>query len=131
VGLNNFQTVAPDYTHRPGVLRRVRKVAEVHDEVHNTYLGLLVSAGFVGLSVFLLFIFACLRAAWLAGRAFDARGDPRLAAMARAVLVGTIGMLAASFFISAGVDKRLWIGLALGPALLAIANRAESRPEPV
>jgi O-antigen ligase len=129
VGLNNFSTVSPDYTRRPGTLRRVRRVSEIHEAVHNTYLELLVSAGAVGLALFLFFVFACLRATWLACRAFEARGDPGLAALGQSILVGMIGILAASFFISAGVDKRLWIAFALGPALLTVASRAESRSE--
>ncbi|MGH3994209.1 MAG: hypothetical protein ACRDSN_17320, partial [Pseudonocardiaceae bacterium] len=63
----------------------------------------------------------------LAGRRFEALGRADLEALARAVLVGAIGMLAASFFISAGVDKRLWILLALGPALLAVAEAERQR----
>jgi O-antigen ligase len=126
VGLQNYQILAPNYTRQPGVLRRVRKVAEVGEQVHNTYLQVLVATGVVGFSLFLLFIFACLRAMWRACRIFQARGDSGLEALARSVLVGTIGLLAASFFISAEVDKRVWIILALGPALLAIASRTGS-----
>jgi O-antigen ligase len=129
VGLQNYQVLAPNYTRQPGVLRRVRKVAEVGEQVHNTYLQVLVSGGVVGLSLFLLLIFACLRAMWRACRTFEARGDPNLEVLARSVLVGTIGLLAASFFISAEVDKRVWIALALGPALLAIASRTEPGEE--
>jgi O-antigen ligase len=131
VGLQNYQVLAPNYTRRPGVLRRVRKVAEIGEEVHNTYLQVLVSAGFVGLLGFLIFIAACLRAMLRAARRFRARGDPQLETLARAVLVGTIGLLTASFFISAEVDKRTWIMLALGPALLALASRTGAREETV
>jgi len=42
------------------------------------------------------------------------------------VLLGTLGMLAADFFLSGGHDTRLWTLLALGPALLA-ASTAPSR----
>ncbi len=34
-----------------------------------------------------------------------------------------IGFLTASFFISDSTDKRLWIVLAMGPALLGVAQR--------
>jgi hypothetical protein len=44
------------------------------------------------------------------------------------VLIATIAMLVASFFITAAVDKRIWFLLALGPALLAAASRV-SAPE--
>ncbi len=44
-------------------------------------------------------------------------------ALARAVLLGLIGMLVADFFISQMYSKLLWVLLALGPAMLAIARR--------
>jgi hypothetical protein len=37
------------------------------------------------------------------------------------VLLATIGMLTANVFVSDGHDPRLWVLLALGPALLAAA----------
>jgi hypothetical protein len=43
--------------------------------------------------------------------------------LARAVLVAAISMLIAAFFLSAAVDGRMWVLLALGPALLGIASR--------
>jgi hypothetical protein len=45
------------------------------------------------------------------------------------VLVGRIGLLAAVFFISAEVDKRVWIVARVGPAPLAIASQIESGDE--
>jgi hypothetical protein len=46
--------------------------------------------------------------------------------MARSILVGQIGIMTASFFISVGVDRRLWVLFALGPVTLALAE-ARSR----
>jgi hypothetical protein len=51
-------------------------------------------------------------------------------ALARAVVVATIGMLVAAFFLSDGVDRRLWILFALGPATLAIAERRSGYEAP-
>jgi hypothetical protein len=42
------------------------------------------------------------------------------------VIIASVGFLTASLFISDGTDKRLWIVLALGPALLGAAHRAPS-----
>lgn len=123
-GLNNYETVAGNYTRRPGVLTSVRNIAEDPHVVHNTYLQILAETGVIGLLLFLLFALACLRAAWLAARRFGAIGDTDMESLTRGVLVATIAMLVSSFFISAGVDKRTWFLLALGPALLALASRA-------
>ena len=43
-------------------------------------------------------------------------------------MMGTIGMLAALFFITNGDDQRLWVLLALGPVMLGISRRTESPP---
>jgi len=58
---------------------------------------------------------------------FEASGRPELADLARAVLMGTVAMLVALFFISDGNDVRLWVLLAMGPALLTLAGRTRAR----
>jgi O-antigen ligase len=127
IGLNNFRVESNRFVRRPGRLEFVRLISERPDLVHNAYLQLLVEAGPVGLALFLGVIGACLRAAWMAARRFEALGERGLSDLARGVLVACIGMLAASFFLSNGADKRLWTILALGPALLGIAARAQGQ----
>jgi O-antigen ligase len=129
VGLHNYEVVAKEYTRQPGSLSSVNKIAEKPHVVHNTYLEALAETGFIGAILFLLFALSCCYFAWRAGRRFEELGEPRLEALAQAVLVALIGMMVASIFISAGVDRRLWILFALGPAMLAIAERrAAGRP---
>ena len=41
--------------------------------------------------------------------------------------MGTVAMLVALFFISDGNDVRLWVLLAMGPALLTLAGRTRAR----
>jgi O-antigen ligase len=122
VGLHNYEVVARDYTRLPGSLTNVNKIAEKPHAVHNTYLEALADTGVIGLALFLVLGIGSCYAAWLAGRRFEELGQPRMEALARAVVVATIGMLAAAFFISDGVDRRLWVLFALGPATLAIAE---------
>ncbi len=128
-GLNNFEVVAGDYVRRPGVLQRGDLITEHPHVVHNTYLQLLAENGVVGCALFLLVVCGCLFAAWKAGMIFEAQGDAAFEALARAVLVGGISILVAGFFGSYGVDRRLWILFALGPALLHVSNI--QRPPPV
>jgi hypothetical protein len=53
----------------------------------------------------------------------ERRGDQVLGTLARGVLVAVIGVLVAAAFVSLGSDPVLWLLLALGPALLAVAAR--------
>jgi O-antigen ligase len=126
VGINNFRVVSPDYVRKPGTLHFVDLIAEKPHVVHNTYLQMFTETGIVGLGLFLFFILACLVSAAKAANRFDQLGERGLASLSRAVLVGTLGMLAASFFISSSGDFRLWILLAFSPALLALAMRPQS-----
>lgn len=127
VGLANFPLIAPEYTREPGALDRVQKI-EQKTLVHSLYLQQLVDTGIVGLLLLLAVAFGSMRAAWLAAKRAERGGDPELQTLALAILVATIGMLAASAFISDAVDRELWILFGLGPAALGIAARRQSVP---
>lgn len=134
VGLNNYTIQAPLYVRKPGALRSVALIADKPHVVHNTYLQMLAEAGVVGLVLYLIVLLGCLRAMSVAARRFDELGERGLATLSRSLLIGTIGTLAASFFISNGSDWRVWLLLGLGPALLGIAMRpgaAQRGAEPV
>jgi O-antigen ligase len=105
-----------------GPLQSVDLIAEPH-EAHNLYLQLLAEVGVVGLALLVVLVAACLHSAAVAARAFAAEGARAHTALARAVLVGAAAMLASALFVSAPVDRRLWVLLALGPALRAAARR--------
>jgi len=124
VGLNNFRTVSRDYVRRPGNLKNVRLVVDEPHLVHNLYLQLLAETGVIGLGLFLCLAGGSLAAARRAALNFDIRGESTLATLSRCVLVATIGMLAAAFFLSAGNDYRQWILLGIGPAMLGLSRRA-------
>jgi O-antigen ligase len=122
VGINNFTVHAPDYVRDAGSLSHVELIAERPHFVHNTYLQLYADGGIVAVALFLVMVGSCLHAGKRAADLFDAQRRRSLATMARAVMVATISMLAAALFLSAQPDKRLWLLLALGPALLSVAR---------
>jgi hypothetical protein len=49
--------------------------------------------------------------------------------LSRGLVAAMMGLLAADFFISDQFSKALWLLLALGPAMLLIAKRADSGDE--
>ena len=127
VGAGNFEAVESHFVLRPGAISRIQYLVDVPHLVHNTYLQLLAETGVIGLLLYLLVILGSLRATWSAVKRFEASGRPELADLARAVLMGTVAMLVALFFISDGNDVRLWVLLAMGPALLTLAGRTRAR----
>jgi O-antigen ligase len=129
VGLNNYPSVSPEYVREPGALSRTDLIVEEAQVVHSVYLQLAAEVGFVGLALFALVAILCLQGAWRAATVFERRREHGPAAMSRGVLVAGIGLLAASVFISNGVDQRLWVLFGLTVALLALANRTPQRRE--
>jgi O-antigen ligase len=127
-GLSNYPIHAPDYVDRPGALQDVNFIAERSLEVHDAYLQVLVEAGIVGLCLMVAVIGGCLWAGWQARRRFERRGERRMAGLAAAVLVAAASMLTASLFVPDSADVQVWLVLATGPALLAVADRQAARP---
>src|SRR5215207_1983311 len=126
VGLNNFTVHSPEYVREPGELTYVGLIVDDPHVVHNTYLQLFAENGVVGLALFLGVVGGCLRAAKLAADRFGARGERSLETLARAVMVATIGVLAADLSLSGATDQKLWLLLALGPALLTGASQVRA-----
>ncbi|MGZ4349665.1 MAG: O-antigen ligase family protein [Solirubrobacteraceae bacterium] len=128
VGAGNFVVVEPHYALQPGAISRIQYITETPEIVHNTYLQLLAETGIVGLLAYLAVVASSLSASFSAIRRFEAIGQIAYADLTRAVVLGTIGMLAALFFITDGNDPRLWVLLALGPVLLGLALRLPANP---
>lgn len=121
VGLNGFRAAAPSYALDPGFIDRLNLIVERPVVVHNTYLQLTAELGIAGLLLFLAVVALSLRASVRAAHVFERLGDRGTAALARASAAALVGFLAASVFVSFGFSYRMWVLLALGPALLGVA----------
>jgi O-antigen ligase len=127
VGLDNYVVHSKDYLRTVGRLEFADLVARKKPLVaHNLYLQTFAETGVVGFALLIAFFAATLRLLLEAIRRFDALGDRTHATLARAVLAGLSGMLLADVFISNGADQRQWVLLALAPAMLVMARRAEA-----
>jgi O-antigen ligase len=108
VGLGGFRDEQLKYTSAVDV-QFIGQVLNDRLVVHNTYLETLTELGSVG---FVLFGGSLLIALAGATRALR-RVSPADANAVRGLVAGTLGMLAAFFFVSAEYEKPLWIAVAL------------------
>jgi O-antigen ligase len=123
VGVGNFQTSSVHYLLAPGEIQRSEFIVDQPKVAHNTYLHILAELGIPGLLLFLTIVAFSVWCAYRAARVFQAKRDYRMELLARATLVGVIGLLADIFFISEMYSKQLWLLLGFCPALLAVARR--------
>lgn len=124
VAVGNYQTRAIDYVLEPGLAGRTDQVIDEPENPHNTYLHVLAELGLVGVIPFLAILIFSLSCGYLAARGFERAGDERMEIVARAQVVALAGLLTANFFASEQFNSLMWLLLALGPALLAIASRS-------
>jgi O-antigen ligase len=122
VGAGNFTLVSPRYAARPPDIVKVDYVVDTPKVTHNTYLNILDELGIPGLAL-LIVIGGCAFAAASAGLRALARGpDREMEMLARAIVLGLIGMLVAFFFFSGEYQKQLWLLLGASAALPSVAG---------
>lgn len=126
VGAGNFAAAAVDYVLQPGQTARSDLIVDKPAVAHNTYLETLAELGIVGIALWLSLIAFCLGALFKAYRLFKRLGDETMELLSRGLVAAVAGLLVADFFISDQFSKALWLLLALGPAMLLIAKRADS-----
>jgi len=121
IGLDNFVTQEAKYVREPGVLTSVASIVDKPHVVHNLYLEAFTETGVIGFMLLIAMMLGFLSCGVRAAKGFDARGQPELATLARAVVVAEFSIYVALFFLSDGTDERFWILFGLGAALLGLA----------
>lgn len=127
IGAGNFALTSVNYLLQPGDIRRDDFILDEPKVAHNIYLEVLAELGVIGLALFLAILGFALTCCLRAARLFAARGDPTLELVSRAAFAGLGACLVAGSFISLQFSKPLWLLLALGPALLAMASNPPDR----
>jgi O-antigen ligase len=127
VGAGNFANSTIDYLLLPGGPTSHNDfIVDEPKVAHNMYLEALADLGIPGLVMFLGILVSLLWCAVQAARLFNQLGDVPMELISRGIVAATVGILATDFFISDQFSKVLWIQLALGPCLLAIARREDA-----
>ncbi len=100
--------------------------------VHSTWFGVLAETGFIGLIVFLLFIYQLLKCARQTLTFIDGRADipPYLRSMSLAVYSGLIGTLVSGTFLTQGFVWPIYILASLTIAVSQIASQFEKCENP-
>jgi O-antigen ligase len=126
VGTDNFILVEGQYVNQPGAVTAFY-VINAPKVAHDSFLEQLVDLGIVGLLAFVSVLSLAFGAAVRAVRRFERAGDQDMELVSRAVVLSLVALITSNFFISGQYAKYLWLALALGPVLLALARGADVR----
>jgi O-antigen ligase len=139
IGAGNFPLVEPSYAFRNRNLPRFDLIVDTPKVVHNMYLHVLVELGAIGFILFAILIVCTFATAFRALRVFTQAGDLEMEILARGIIIGTLGMLAAFFFFSAQYEKQLPLLLGILAAFSSLgrvlpkegpSSRDSKRPGP-
>jgi O-antigen ligase len=130
VGAGNFPSASVHYVLEPGTLNNKRDLINEPAVAHNMYLQVLAELGVIGLAMFVAILTASVGAAIAAFRRFKRLGDQPMAILASAIAISLASILGSYYFLSEEYSKQMWLLLAFGPALLAIARARERREDP-
>lgn len=122
VGVGNFEARSIDYIIEPGTTYRTDRVIDNPGAAHNSYLGPLAEIGIVGLGLLLSILAFSLASVVRAVRRFERNRDGPMEVLSRGLFIALVGVLTSAFFISAESNKFIWLMLAMGPALLSVAE---------
>ncbi len=122
VGTGQFQLSSVHYLLRPGLFESGTYILSTPKVAHNTYLNIAAELGVVGGALFVAILVLCLGSLLVAVKRVREQHDERTEILLRGLVVGFGGFLVTLIFLSENYAKLLWILLALGPVLLAIAS---------
>lgn len=130
VGLGSYRAAEPAYATQTFNLSVPQYIVRFQQLAHNMYLQVAAELGAVGLLLFLAILALPLR---LAARSLQGFADvpTTLEFPVRGLLAGVVGMLAAYLFLSADIEKPLWLVLGLlasVPELLREGSAETTRP---
>jgi O-antigen ligase len=125
VGSGQFPIASVHYLLRPGLIQNGAFILSTPKVAHNTYLNITAELGLVGGALFVAILIFCVGCAVLAIKRVTNAGDECMEILLRGYVVAVGGYLVTLMFLSEGTAKLLWILLALGPVLLAVATGIE------
>jgi putative inorganic carbon (HCO3(-)) transporter len=131
VGAGNFPVSSVHYLLEPGTIVRDEFIVDVPKETHNIFLQVLSELGVVGLALFLAIVAYCMASALDAARAFARARAHVMEMLSRGIVLGLVALLIASAFTTELYSKQLYLLLATGPALRAMARRRETEARAV
>jgi putative inorganic carbon (HCO3(-)) transporter len=122
IGAGNFPLVEPSYAFGNRNLPRFDLIVDTPKVVHNMYLHVLVELGAIGFILFAVLIVCAFATAFRALRTLVQAGDWETEILARGIIIGTLGMLAAFFFFSAQYEKQLPLLLGILAAFSSLSR---------
>lgn len=100
-----------------------KKEGVIQRAAHNSYLEYLVGQGLAGILVFAVVVVLTIRNFTLAGRRFQAAGQPRVASLTRAYRLSFVSLLLIFFTLTSNYHKYFWLSLGLSQIALRLAAR--------